>query len=45
MATTIDDVVRLIGELAEAQKETERRYKAMPIARGSSSWPNLAIAW
>jgi hypothetical protein len=27
MATTIDDVVRLIGELAEAQKETERRFQ------------------
>ncbi|NMF86827.1 DUF3782 domain-containing protein, partial [Nodosilinea sp. P-1105] len=27
MATTIDDVVRVIGELAEAQKETERLLK------------------
>jgi hypothetical protein len=27
MATTIDDVVRLIGELAEAQKETERQFQ------------------
>ncbi len=27
MATTIDDVVRLIGELAEAQKVTEQRFQ------------------
>jgi hypothetical protein len=27
MATTIEDVVRLLGELAEAQKETERRFQ------------------
>ena len=27
MATTIDDVVRLIGELAAAQRETERRFQ------------------
>jgi hypothetical protein len=28
MATTADDVWRLLGELAEAQKETERRFQA-----------------
>jgi len=27
MATTADDVWRLLGELAEAQKETERRFQ------------------
>ncbi|MDG2991116.1 hypothetical protein L3556_09280 [Candidatus Synechococcus calcipolaris G9] len=27
MATTTDDVWRLLGELAEAQKETERRFQ------------------
>jgi len=28
MATTADDVWRILGELAEAQKETERRFQA-----------------
>ncbi len=27
MATTADDVWRLLGELATAQKETERRFQ------------------
>jgi hypothetical protein len=28
MTTTADDVWRLLGELTEAQKETERRFQA-----------------
>lgn len=27
MATTADDVWRLLGELVEAQKETDRRFQ------------------
>jgi hypothetical protein len=50
MATTADDVWRILGELAEAQKETERQlqetkqiFKLQNQADSTSNWANSAI--
>ncbi len=47
MTTTADDVWRLLAELVEAQKETERRFQATDrqITRLSQEIGNLGGKW
>ncbi|MDB9391468.1 DUF3782 domain-containing protein, partial [Microcystis aeruginosa] len=47
MTTTADDVWRLLAELVEAQKETERRFQATDrqITRLSKEIGNLGGKW